>query len=110
MSAVPHSPEYKNFEINTLDIVRKKSIWEKSIERHRCFRNVIGNVIKEGDLRADYEQLKKETNPLFRDDVDECNAIDDEQDRKKYVLIIITFVIWFKKTMLTIFSHFLPSD
>lgn len=86
MSAIPHSqfrPASEDFAINSLE--RRKSIWEKTIDNYKCARNIIGNIIKEGDLKANYEQLKKATNPLLGDDVEACNAIDGEQDKKEYV-------------------------
>lgn len=88
MSAAPNSPllsAYENFDVNSMDIEHlRKSVYERVVAKYKCHRLIFFKHVRENsELLKDYERLKKETDVYFGNGVDECNVIDDEQEKKK---------------------------
>lgn len=58
---------------------------EKILEGQRCYIDIIGNAIGEGDLKADYEQLREAVDAVFKNDLSKCREIDGGKEKLSYV-------------------------
>lgn len=77
MSAAPsQSPVTFNIEDVLFDGMKDDITFDKMLKALKCMRDVIGNVIGDGDLKPVYEEYKMKAETVVKNDLMKCRDLE----------------------------------